>query len=63
MRLLHFPCVVAGAPAHVYGGHCSHVMNVRWAADESYAVRGRGGGKESGREVREGRTRSTPARF
>ncbi|KAG2444303.1 hypothetical protein HXX76_001060 [Chlamydomonas incerta] len=38
VRLLNFPCVVGGAPAHVYGGHCSHVMNVRWAADESYAV-------------------------
>ncbi len=39
VRLLNFPCVVQNAPAHVYNGHSSHVMNVRWAADESFAVR------------------------
>jgi hypothetical protein len=38
VRLLNYPCVVQNAPAHVYGGHCSHVMNVRWSADETYAV-------------------------
>ncbi|GIL85815.1 hypothetical protein Vretimale_19546 [Volvox reticuliferus] len=38
VRLLNFPCVVQHAPAHVYGGHCSHVMNVRWSADETYAI-------------------------
>ncbi|KAG2487374.1 hypothetical protein HYH03_013944 [Edaphochlamys debaryana] len=38
VRLLNFPCVVQGAPAHVYRGHCSHVMNVRWGSDETYAV-------------------------
>ncbi|GFR46990.1 hypothetical protein Agub_g8644, partial [Astrephomene gubernaculifera] len=38
VRLLNFPCVVQSAPAREYGGHCSHVMNVRWGADETYAV-------------------------
>ncbi len=32
-------CAPQQAPAHEYRGHCSHVMNVRWAPDESYAVR------------------------
>jgi echinoderm microtubule-associated protein-like 6 len=38
VKLFNWPCVVQHAPAHVYGGHSSHVMNVRWSADSQYAV-------------------------
>ncbi|GFH33025.1 WD_REPEATS_REGION domain-containing protein, partial [Haematococcus lacustris] len=38
VNLFNFPCVVKHAPALRYGGHSSHVMCVRWAADESFAV-------------------------
>ncbi|KAG1660540.1 hypothetical protein FOA52_003891 [Chlamydomonas sp. UWO 241] len=37
VKLFNFPVVVEHAPALVYPGHSSHVPNVRWAADESYA--------------------------
>lgn len=38
MSLYNYPVVVKHAPALGYGGHSSHVMNVRWASDESLAV-------------------------
>jgi microtubule-associated protein-like 6 len=38
IKLFNFPCVVGDAPGHMYGGHSSHVMNVRWSADETFAV-------------------------
>lgn len=38
VKLFNYPCVVEDAPGHVYGGHSSHVMNVRWSLDERYAV-------------------------
>ena len=38
VKLFNFPCVVEDAPGHMYGGHSSHVMNVRWSADETFAV-------------------------
>lgn len=38
VKLFNHPCVVQHAPCHQYGGHSSHVMNVRWASDESFAV-------------------------
>ena len=34
VRMLNFPCVIDKAPAGVYGGHCSHVPNVMWLADD-----------------------------
>jgi len=38
VRLFNAPVVVQHAPAHTYGGHSSHVMNVRWGLDQSFAV-------------------------
>ncbi len=38
VNLLNYPCVVRHAPALRYGGHSSHVMNVRWSKDEKYAI-------------------------
>ena len=38
VNLFNYPVVVEHAPALRYGGHSSHVMNVKWSADESYAV-------------------------
>lgn len=38
VKLFNYPVVVTHAPSRTYGGHSSFVMNVRWAADESYAV-------------------------
>ena len=38
MNLFNYPVVVQHAPHLCYGGHSSHVMNVRWGADESYVV-------------------------
>eukprot|EP01044_Picomonas_judraskeda_P014565 COSAG03_NODE_2331_length_2879_cov_1.649281_2_plen_494_part_00 len=38
VRLLNFPCVIDKAPAAVFGGHCSHVPNVRWLSDDRRVV-------------------------
>jgi hypothetical protein len=38
VRLLHYPSVVANAPALRLGGHSSFVMGVQWAADSSFLV-------------------------
>ena len=38
IKLFNYPVVVQHAPALVYPGHSSHVPNVRWAVDESYAI-------------------------
>lgn len=38
VRLLNYPCVIDKAPAKVYGGHCSHVPNVRWLAGDKQVV-------------------------
>jgi len=38
VKLFNYPCVVQDAPARAYPGHSSHVMGVRWAADQTYAV-------------------------
>ena len=38
VRLLNYPCVIDKAPAKLYGGHCSHVPNVRWLAGDKQVV-------------------------
>lgn len=34
VNLFNYPCVVRMAPRRTFHGHSSHVMNVRWTADE-----------------------------
>ena len=31
MSVFNYPCVVDAAPKHSYGGHSSHVMNVKFS--------------------------------
>ena len=38
VKLFNAPCVVHHAPAKVYGGHSSHVMNVRWLLGDGGVV-------------------------
>lgn len=38
LTLLNFPCVVEDAPGRVNGGHSSHVMCVRWSADDRFVM-------------------------
>ncbi len=38
VSLFNYPVVIKHAPALRYGGHSSHVMNVRWSADEKFAI-------------------------
>lgn len=38
VKLFNYPCVIEDAPGRSYGGHSSHVMCVRWAANQAYAV-------------------------
>jgi microtubule-associated protein-like 6 len=38
VRLMNYPCVIDKAPAGVFGGHCSHVPNVRWLSDDRRVV-------------------------
>lgn len=42
LKLFNFPCVVEGAPSRSYGGHCSHVMSVRFSCDDALCVSGGG---------------------
>ena len=46
VKLKNFPCLAKDAPGQECPGHSSHVMNVRWAADESTVVSV--GGKDKG---------------
>ena len=38
VSLLNYPCVVEDAPGHVHAGHSSHVMCVRWSADDRFVM-------------------------
>ena len=38
VRLLNNPCVVEDAPSKDYGGHSSHVMNVKYLYDDTHVV-------------------------
>ncbi|CAM4697420.1 echinoderm microtubule-associated protein-like 3 isoform X1 [Lepidochelys kempii] len=38
VHLFQYPCARAKAPSHVYGGHGSHVTNVRFTNDDSHLV-------------------------
>ncbi|GMH44987.1 hypothetical protein BSKO_12944 [Bryopsis sp. KO-2023] len=38
VKLFNYPCTRKNAPSAIYGGHSSHVMNVRWSSDERYVV-------------------------
>lgn len=44
--MFNYPCVVQDAPAREFKGHCSHIMNVRFSQDMTYAVSV--GGKDRG---------------
>ena len=35
LKVFQYPCIVKNAPGRVYGGHCSHVTNVRFYNDGS----------------------------
>lgn len=35
---MNYPCVAKGAQSFTYRGHSSHVMNIRWSADENVVV-------------------------
>ena len=38
INLYNYPCVVEKAPAKEYKGHSSHIMNVRFNADDKYLI-------------------------
>ncbi|XP_064359274.1 echinoderm microtubule-associated protein-like 3 isoform X2 [Dromaius novaehollandiae] len=38
VHLFRYPCARAKAPSHVYGGHGSHVTNVRFSHDDAHLV-------------------------
>ena len=38
VSLLNYSCVVEDAPGHVHAGHSSHVMCVRWSADDRFVM-------------------------
>nr|XP_021401399.1 echinoderm microtubule-associated protein-like 3 [Lonchura striata domestica] len=38
VHLFQYPCARAKAPSHVYGGHGSHVTNVRFTHDDGHLV-------------------------
>ena len=38
VNILNYPCVVTRAPRRTSKGHSSHVMNVRFTADEKRVV-------------------------
>ncbi|XP_074860895.1 echinoderm microtubule-associated protein-like 3 isoform X1 [Carettochelys insculpta] len=38
VHLFQYPCARAKAPSHMYGGHGSHVTNVRFTNDDSHLV-------------------------
>ena len=38
VKLFNAPCVVHHAPAKIYSGHSSHVMNIRWLLGDSGVV-------------------------
>ncbi|XP_067170929.1 echinoderm microtubule-associated protein-like 3 isoform X2 [Apteryx mantelli] len=38
VHLFQYPCARAKAPSHVYGGHGSHVTNVRFSHDDAHLV-------------------------
>uniref|UniRef100_A0A452H305 Uncharacterized protein n=1 Tax=Gopherus agassizii TaxID=38772 RepID=A0A452H305_9SAUR len=38
VHLFQYPCARAKAPSHVYGGHGSHVTNVRFTNDDSHLI-------------------------
>uniref|UniRef100_A0A8C8RS51 EMAP like 3 n=1 Tax=Pelusios castaneus TaxID=367368 RepID=A0A8C8RS51_9SAUR len=38
VHLFQYPCARAKAPSHVYGGHGSHVTNVRFTNDDGHLV-------------------------
>jgi echinoderm microtubule-associated protein-like 5 len=44
VSVFNYPCVVAGAPSSVCGGHSSHVMNVKFSAEGEGEREGEGGG-------------------
>lgn len=66
MSVFNYPCVVDAAPRSSHGGHSSHVMNIKFTAEEeeedhsdaqgysSSRGRGRGRGEGAGQEARDG---------
>ena len=60
VRLLNNPCVVEDAPSKDYGGHSSHVMNVKYLHDDTHVVSvveeagERHAGRHGGQEPRRG---------
>jgi WD40 repeat protein len=38
VKLFRYPCVVEHAPFRTFSGHSSHVMNVRFLADQRRVV-------------------------
>ena len=38
VKLFNYPVVIEDAPHRAYRGHSSHVMGVRWSADDAYVA-------------------------
>jgi microtubule-associated protein-like 6 len=38
VKLFNYPVVIEDAPHRAYRGHSSHVMCVRWSADDAYVA-------------------------